>query len=67
VNPRLEEWLVDIEGSTYFIRIAAEPGTSDADLAEAHAIVDSMRTEPQDSDLGFRLVFRLATDDWDSG
>jgi hypothetical protein len=67
VDARLEEWLVDIKGSTYYIRISAEPGTSEADLAEAHAIIESMWTEPQDSGLGFRLVFRLTTDDWDSG
>jgi hypothetical protein len=62
-----EEWIVDIEGTTISIHLTAEPGTSEADLAEAHAIIDSMRTEPRDNDLGFRLVFTLTTNDWDSG
>lgn len=67
VDARREEWLVDIEGTTYYIRLLAEPGTSEADLAEAHDIIDSMRTEPRDNDLGFRVVFTLTTDEWDSG
>jgi hypothetical protein len=62
-----EQWLVEIEGTTLSIVLSAEPGTSQADLAEAHAIIDSMRTEPRDNDIGFRLVFRLTTEDWDSG
>jgi hypothetical protein len=36
-------------------------------LAEAHAIIASMRTEFWTNGRGFRLVFRLTTDDWDSG
>lgn len=67
VDARTEEWIVGIQGTTIAIRLEARPGASDADRAEAHAIIDSMRTEPQDTKLGFRLVFRLMTDDWDSG
>ena len=62
-----EEWIVGIEGMTLAILLQAEPDTSDAELAEAHAIIESMRTEPRDTPLGFRLVFTLVTDDWDSG
>ncbi len=62
-----EQWIVDIEGKSLVISVVVEPGTSDADLDEAHAIIDSMRVEPRDTDLGFRLVFILSTDDWDSG
>jgi len=62
-----EEWIVEIEGTAIAIRLAARPGTSQADLAVAHAIIESMRYEPHDNDLGFRLDFRLTTDDWDSG
>lgn len=62
-----EAWIVEIEGTAIAIHLTARIGTSAADLAEAHAIIDSMRTEPSDNDLGFRLVFRLTTDDWDSG
>lgn len=68
INDRHEEWIVDIEGTTVAIRMTTEPGTSGADLAEAHAIIDSMYTEPTESaPYGWRLVFRLTTDDWDSG
>jgi hypothetical protein len=62
-----ESWIVDIDGTTIVIDLRAKPGTSPADLADAHAIIDSMRTEPQDNHLGFRLVFTLTTNDWDSG
>lgn len=62
-----EEWVVEIEGTTIAIRLSARPGTSQTDMADAHAIIDSMRAEPRDNDLGFRLVFTLTTDVWDSG
>ena len=62
-----ELWTVDIDGTPVAINVTAKPGTSRADLAEAHAIIDSMRTEPSDNDVGFRLVFTLTTNDWDSG
>jgi hypothetical protein len=62
-----EKWYVDIDGTSILILLSAEPGTSHADLAEARAIIDSIRTEPMDNRLGFRLVFTLSTNDWDSG
>jgi hypothetical protein len=62
-----EEWIVEIEGTVIAIHLTVRSGVSDADLAEAHAIIDSMRTEAADNDLGFRLIFTLTTDDWDSG
>ncbi len=67
IDARTESWTVSIEGTTLVIRLEAKPGTSDADLAEAHAIIASMRTEPRTTKLGFRLVFALMTNDWDSG
>jgi hypothetical protein len=67
IDAQQEEWIVDIEGTTIAIRFTARPGTSQAELAEAYAIIGSMRTEPQDTDLGFRLVFTLTTNNWDSG
>jgi hypothetical protein len=67
IGPRTEEWAVSIQGKTVAIRLEAKPGTSAADLAEASAIIDSMRTEPQHTKLGFRLVFTLMSSDWDSG
>jgi hypothetical protein len=62
-----EEWMVEIEGTTLLIQLTAEPSTSDADLADAHAIIDSMRTETRDNRLSFRLVFTLTNNEWDSG
>jgi hypothetical protein len=53
--------------STIAIRLTARPSTNQTDLAEAHAIIESMRTEARDNDLGSRLIFALTTDDWDSG
>jgi hypothetical protein len=64
---RLEEWIVDIDGTSVMITLYAEPYTTDGHLAEAHAIIESMRYEPQTNPLGFRLVFRIVTSDWDSG
>jgi hypothetical protein len=66
-DARHQAWYVDIEGTTIAIRLTARPDTSEADLAEALAIIDSMRTEAMDTNLGFRLVFTLTTNDWDSG
>jgi Tol biopolymer transport system component len=67
IDAEREQWIVDIEGTTIAIRLEARPGTSQADLADAYAILGSMRTQPRDNDLGFRLVFALTTNDWDSG
>jgi len=71
IGPRQEWWIVDIEGSTIAIFLEAARGTSQAEVAEAHAVIRSIRTDPQDvsrdGDLGFRLVFTLTTDHWDSG
>ena len=67
VVPLTEKWLFEVEQTLISIELTAKSGTSPSDLAEAHAIIASMWTEPHDNDLGFRLVFRLVTDDWDSG
>ena len=67
IDAQREEWTVEIEGTSIAIHLTAEPGTSEADLAEAHAIIDSMHAEPEDYGLRFRLVFTLTTNDWDSG
>jgi hypothetical protein len=67
IDARREEWIVDIDGTTIAIRLTARPGTSQTDLSDAYAIIESMRTEAQDSVLGFRLLFTLATNEWDSG
>ena len=43
-GPGTEEWIVGIQATTLAIGLEAEPGASDADVAEAHAIIKSMRT-----------------------
>jgi hypothetical protein len=63
-----EEWIVDIDGTTIYIHLRARSGASQADLAEARGIIESMRYEPRSSDpYGFRIIFTITTDDWDSG
>ena len=62
-----EEWMVDIQGTTVTILLIEEPRARETELAEAHDIIDSMRAEPQDNELGFRLDFTLTTNTWDSG
>ena len=47
--------------------LKAKPDTSQAEITEAVEIINSMHTEPRDKDLGFRLVFTITTNDWDSG
>jgi hypothetical protein len=62
-----EQWMVDIRGTTVTVRLCARPRAPADEIVEAHAIIESMRVEPQDSDLGFQLVFTLTTNTWDSG
>ena len=59
--------MVEIEGTTIAIHLSTRRGTAQAELAEAQAIIASMRTERRPTSLGFRLVFTLTTNDWDSG
>jgi len=63
----IEEWMVDIKGTTITIHLIAKPGAPETELAEAHEIISSLRAEPRHNDLGFRLLFTLATNTWDSG
>jgi hypothetical protein len=62
-----EEWFIDMDGATIRVLLEAKSGASDSDLAEAHAIVESIRSEPHPGRLGFRVLFRLSSGDWDSG
>ena len=62
-----EEWMVDIRGTTIVITLAADPLTPEAELAEAYEIIESISVDPQDSELGFRLIFTIPTNTWDSG
>ena len=56
-----DRWIVEIDGVTVAVTLTAEAGASGADIAEAHAIVESLRYEPRTNALGFRLVFTLTT------
>jgi hypothetical protein len=63
-----EEWVADIDGVMVGISLDTKTGASDAALADAHAIIDSMRSGPSSlNPHGFRLVFRLTNYAWDSG
>ena len=62
-----ERWLVDMAGTSVAIDLLAKPGASQAELVEAHAIIDSLRIEPSDPVLSFRLVFTITSSDWVAG
>lgn len=63
----IEEWMVDIEGTTVTILLIANPGAPEAEVAEAHEIIESIRVEPGGPGPGIRLIFTLTTNTWDSG
>ena len=64
---RMEVWIVDIEDTTVTIVVEGRPETTAAELAEAHAIIASIRSEPRTKNrAGFRLIFTLP-EGWDSG
>lgn len=62
---RTEIWLVDIDDTRVTFIVEAQPGTTAAELAEAHAILESIRSEPKDG-ARIRLTFTLPKG-WDSG
>jgi hypothetical protein len=62
-----EEWFVDFDGHFVLISLDARSDASAADLAEAQAIVESLRTGPRDASHPLRIDFTLTSDDWDSG
>jgi hypothetical protein len=62
---RDEVWVVGIEVTMITIAVSAETGVTEAELAEAHAIVESVRTEPWETQAGFRMIFTLPPG-WDS-
>ena len=67
LDAQREEWIIDVDGTSIDIRLEVRPGTSQADLDDAHAIIDSIRLERRDNDRGFIVVFTITNDDWDSG
>jgi hypothetical protein len=63
---RKQVWIVDIDETRFTITIESPPSTSAANLAEAEAIVDSIRHEPTETGARFMLTFTLPAG-WDSG
>ena len=66
ITPLLEEWNIDFDGTLLGISLLVERGASQADIDEANAMIDSLEYEQRDTPLGFRLVFRLPSEHWDS-
>jgi hypothetical protein len=63
-----EEWAFQTDGVWVTLRLWAKPDPSDAGLADAHAIIDSLQYEHTGRPVvGFRLIFRLTNHAWDSG
>jgi hypothetical protein len=62
---RSEMWVVDIEHMKMVIYLAACSDVTDAELAEGHAIVNSIRIEPWENEPGFRMIFKIPNG-WDS-
>ncbi len=67
VNAFQEVWWVEIHGRALEIQLTTRPGTKQREIDEGRAIIASMYTEKRPTELGWRLVFILTTDDWDSG
>lgn len=62
---RTELWTADFGNRRVTIKVEAQPDTTPAELAEAHVVIKSIRSEPTDTS-AFRLTFTLP-DGWDSG
>jgi hypothetical protein len=63
---RMQAWILDVDASRVVIIVKAFPDTAPALVAEAEAIVRSIRVERSDTSAGHRLVFELPAG-WDSG
>lgn len=66
LDVRTQVWLLDVDGRRVAILLDSFPNTDPALVAEAEAIVESIRVEPADHSSGYRLVFELPSG-WDSG
>jgi hypothetical protein len=63
---RLQAWRLDVGDSRVVVVVKSFPHTPPSLVAEAEAVVESIRVEPADNILGYRLVFELPGG-WDSG
>jgi len=66
INPQLDEWNVDFDGTLVSITLSVEGAPDQAVVDEAFSIIESLVYEQRDTRLGFRLVFRLQSSHWDS-
>ncbi len=66
IDEQREEWVVDIDGTMVSILLLAPAGTTETELAAAHAVIESISSLPVDQDPGFMLTFELPRG-WDSG
>jgi hypothetical protein len=62
---RTERWNADFERRRVTITVEAQPDTTAEQLADAHLIIKSIRSEPTETG-AFRLTFTLPGG-WDSG
>ena len=63
---RMQAWGLDVDGLRVVIIVKSFPDTAPALVAEAEAIVGSIRVEAPTKRKGYRLVFALPAG-WDSG
>jgi hypothetical protein len=63
---RVQAWIMDVGGSQLAFIVTSFPDTTPALIAEAEAVVRSIRAEPMETEAGYRLVFQLG-EGWDSG
>lgn len=63
---RIQSWVLRTGSDDVVITITSGPDTPPAVVAEAEAIIESIRVKPTETDPGFRIVFALE-DGWDSG
>jgi hypothetical protein len=63
---RLQSWMMGMGDQRILLIVKSYRDTAPAMIAEAEAVIESIRAEPTQSDAGYRLVFELE-DGWDSG
>jgi hypothetical protein len=63
---RFERWVVHMDDTVVEILLEGVHGTTEAQLAEAYAVIDSLERVPRNGSDEYRLVFTLP-EGWDSG
>ena len=63
---RVQAWFMDVDGQTVVIMVKSLSNTPPALVAEAEAVVESIRVDPIGDGQGPRLLFDLS-DGWDTG